>query len=85
MPHENYDGDYWDNAEHLWNNMGFGAYELTPEEHRQGFQYFADFLRDVDMGFRPEQSLAWYDFLNYFGMEPEDFDWDEWREWYDAL
>lgn len=84
MPHEDYDGNYWDNAEAFWNNMGFGEYELTADEHREGFQLFADFLRDVDMGYRPEALLSFYEFLDYFGMEPEDFDWDEFREWYDS-
>jgi hypothetical protein len=83
--HEDYDGDYWDKAETFWNNMGFGSYELTPQEHEEAFTLFADFLRDVDMGYTPEQSLAFWDFLNYFGMEESDFDWDEFRDWYDAV
>lgn len=86
MPrHEDYTGDYWDKAEHFWNNLGFGEYELTLDEHTEAFTLFADFLRDVDMGYKPEQSFAFYEFLDYFGMEVEDFDFDEFREWYDAV
>ena len=83
-PHEDYHGDYWDRAEQFWDNLGFRDYELTREEYTQGYQRFVDFLHDVDMGYSPEQSLAFYDFLDYFGMEPEDFDWDEFRDWYSA-
>jgi hypothetical protein len=84
-PHEPYNGDYWDKAEAFWDNLGFGDYELTAEEYRQGYQYFIDFLQDVDMGFAPEASLHFWDFLAYFGMSEEDFDWDEFREWYDSV
>jgi hypothetical protein len=83
--HEPYEGDYWDKAVTFWDNLGFRDYELNQEEFQEGFQLFADFLRDVDMGFTPEQSIHFWDFLNYFGMEIEDFDFDEFREWYDAV
>jgi len=82
---QSYSGDYWDKAETFWNNLGFGDYELTPDEHQHGFQLFADFLRDVDLGYAPEASLNFWDFLDYFGMDETDFEWDEFREWYDAL
>jgi hypothetical protein len=83
--HDDYTGDYWDKAVTFWDNLGFRDYELNEEEFTEGFTLFADFLRDVDMGYMPEQSLNWYDFLDYFGLEPEDFDFDEFREWYDAV
>jgi hypothetical protein len=85
VPHEDYEGNYFDKADEFWHNLGFDEYELQGEELREGRQLFQNFLQDVTMGYRPEASYAFYEWLDYFGMDESQFDWDEFREWYDAL
>lgn len=87
MPHEEYEGNFYNDAEHLWDNLGFDDYEFTAPELEQAYTYFLDFLQDADLGYSPESSMAFWDFIDYMGLDYEDFKgefWDEFREWYSA-
>lgn len=75
-------GGWYDHAEEYWHTFGATEY-YNPEENEQGFTIFTEFLRDVNSGYSPEQSFAFWEFLEFYGLGYEDFDWDDFREWYE--
>ena len=75
--------DFYDHAETFWHQIPETEY-LIPSETEQIYPVFLDFLADVNRGYSPEASDNFWQFLNYFGWEYEDFDWDNFREWYDG-
>jgi len=79
-----YDDDWYSDAERYWNEMPWGGSEyLTQEEIAEDYPDFLDMLRAVDMGFRPTQTLGWYSLKEKYGLDDRDFDWDDFREWYE--
>ena len=78
------DSDWYDSASHYWSQIPEASY-LTPDETREIYPVFLDFLADTMNGLDPHQSLAWNDLLDYFGWNEGTFDWEDFRDWYDAL
>jgi hypothetical protein len=75
--------DWYDKAEDFWHDLS-GTEYLIPTETEQIYPVFLGFLEDVNLGYAPEASQNFWDLLDYFGWEHDQFDWDDFREWYDS-
>lgn len=75
-------GDWFDHAEEFWHELP-GTEYLIPGETEDIYPTFISFLEDVNLGYAPEASQNFWDLLDFFGWEYEDFDWDDFRDWYD--
>jgi hypothetical protein len=76
--------DYYDAAEEYWHSIDETHY-LEPSETQAIYPVFLDFLADTINGIPPESSYAFEELMEYFGWDYDTFDWEEFREWYDAL
>lgn len=75
--------DAYDDAE-LWQSIRAVEF-LNDEQFQIAFPLFQEVLDGVrDDGLRPQDNSAFWDFLDFMGMDAGDFAWDEFREWYDA-
>jgi hypothetical protein len=81
-----YDRNWYDSASDYFTDFipGGGVEYLTPEEIQHDYPLFLDMLEAVDMGFRPTETLGWEYLKLEYGWDDEDFDWEDFREWYDA-
>lgn len=82
-----YDRDWYNEASDYFSEFVGGPDvidHLTPEEIQHDFPYFLDMLEAVDMGFRPTDTLGWELLKQEYGWEDEDFDWEDFRDWYDS-
>jgi hypothetical protein len=69
-------------AEHFWHALP-GTEDLNALETAEIYGTFTGFLRDVNGGYRPQQSSEWWELLSYMGWSEETFDWEAFGEWYD--
>lgn len=76
--------NWWDQASDYFNNSDFNDPYYSPADRAELFGYFSEMLREVEMGNRPTDTLGWYYMQEEFGFEDNDFDWDDFREWYDS-
>lgn len=80
-----YDRDWWDSASDYFNNTeAFNDPHLNSEERAENFAAFAQMLQQVEMGIRPQNTLGWAQLEAYGYDFEQDFDWEEFREWYDS-
>lgn len=67
----------------LWERMPYGEM-LTREEFAEVYPLFFAAMEDVRYGVKPQDSQSFQEFLDYFGMTERNFDWDDFRNWYDG-
>jgi hypothetical protein len=77
-------GREFDEHDYLWYSIP-GIEFLDEEERERAINLFEEFLDDATHYHeRPQDSLAWQEFMEMFGLDEGDFPWEEFREWYDA-
>jgi hypothetical protein len=76
--------DWYEHANDYWEQIEETRY-LNADEIQEIYPTFLDFLADVMNGAEPVQSQAWEDLAEYFGWDADNFDWEEFREWYDTI
>jgi hypothetical protein len=79
-----YDPDYWAETEAYWNKFIEPYDGLNREEVQHVAELFYGFLRDVDQGVQVESSPAWYELREYLGIHYSEWNWEDFRDWYDA-
>jgi len=78
-----YDDRWHDRADAYFETFPVQGYNVAEEaKARDAFDLF---LRDMESGsgITPEGSIHWHEMLDYMGIDPRDFDWDDFRDWYD--
>lgn len=86
---DEYDGLDWgaDALNEIWNTF---ADQLEGAELEEFEQFMADKFqegyidREIDEDTREEARQAFEDWLFEHTLDIADFDWDEWRDWYDS-
>jgi len=78
--------DWYDEAETAWHGFKGGIFDdLTPQEVEEDYPDFLDMLAGVEYGFRPTETLGWESLKQKYGLDDDDFDWDDFKEWYDSV
>jgi len=76
-----------DDVQALWDALEsrLDLDEYTPAEIRDIRDAEAGIAEAVANGQSILDSDAFWDYLDYTGLDAEDFDWEDFREWYDSL
>lgn len=77
-------GEWYDRAEQFWHELP-GTEYLIPSETEEVYSIFLEFLKEVNEGYSPEQSMAFWELLDQMGWDYDTFDWEDFREWYDSV
>lgn len=85
---------WWENDEQLWDIYESATHNPTENELEVMYGISEDDLKDLfEMAFiadnvsheeREEAREMFFDWMEDFGYDASDFDWDAWRDWYDA-
>lgn len=78
-----YDREWYDKAEEYWHSVPEFEY-LSRSEIEEDYPRWLELLEAIDMGIQPTNTLAWEYFKEEYGWDDEDFNWEEFREWYDS-
>lgn len=81
----------WDEeVREVWlESLGYGGW-LEDDEAREMFEMGADsfmagwFTEDMDPDERLGHQSAFFTLMQEFGLDVSMFDWDDWRDWYEA-
>jgi hypothetical protein len=77
---------YYESRQDLWESIP-GVEFLDRAEEREASDLFTLILADVEFGhMRPQESEYWADFMDLFGFADDGdvWNWDDFRDWYDA-
>jgi len=77
------DDEYYARTEQYWNEFISDYSYLTPGELQHIAELFYAALDDVNRGIQPELSDSWRDLLDYMGIHESDWNWEEFRDWYE--
>lgn len=76
---------YYEERQDLWDSIP--GVEHLGDEYDEAYDLFLNILDDVETEhIRPQDSAYWDDFIDLFGFDREGdvWDWDDFRDWYDA-
>jgi hypothetical protein len=73
-----------ENFFHAFDDHAPIIYSNTQEEY-QAHEYLTEIVEDLASGHTVQDSEAFWDLLDYLGMEYADFPWEDFREWYDSV
>jgi hypothetical protein len=73
--------DYRDD---LWHNIPAVEY-IDPDDYIYVRGLFEDFIEGVLEGKTPQSQESFDEFLDFMGLDENDFPWDDFRDWYNEL